>query len=140
MSATLFTQVQILDCGGADPYLGEVLIRDNRIETITRDGSALPRDNAIVIDGKGTATLMPGLIESHAHLSIDNTDDLASIGMVPPEETTLIAMRNARFYLDCGITAVSVLRLPSRERTSLFVTRSMRVRSTDRGCWPQARG
>ena len=50
-------------------------------------------------------TLMPGLIESHAHLSIDNTDDLAKIGMIPPEENTLIAMRNARFYLDCGITS-----------------------------------
>ena len=50
-------------------------------------------------------TLMPGLIESHSHLSIDNSDDLAKIGMVPPEETTLIAMRYAKFYLDCGITS-----------------------------------
>ncbi len=26
------------------------------------------------------------------------------IEMIPPEETTLIAVRNARLYLDCGIT------------------------------------
>jgi imidazolonepropionase-like amidohydrolase len=48
---------------------------------------------------------MPGLIESHTHLSIDNTDDLAKIGMIPPEENTLIAMRNARLYLDYGFTS-----------------------------------
>ena len=48
---------------------------------------------------------MPGLIESHAHLSIDDAADLVQIGMIPPEETTLIAVRNARLYLDCGITS-----------------------------------
>mgnify|MGYP002528442990 CR=1 FL=1 len=101
----LFTRVQILDCSGADPYPGDVLVQDNRIVAISRDGNELPRDDVQVIDGGGSATLMPGLIESHAHLSIDNTDDLASIGMVPPEENTLIAARNAGFYLDCGITS-----------------------------------
>jgi len=101
----LFTGVQILDCSGADPYPGDVLVQDNRIVAISRDGNALSRDDVQVIDGGGSATLMPGLIESHAHLSIDNTDDLASIGRIPPEENTLIAMHNARLYLDCGITS-----------------------------------
>ena len=103
--AILFTGIQVLDCSGADPYPGEVLIQDNRIVAISRDGNSLPRDAVQIVDGGGTATLMPGLIESHAHLSIDNTDDLAAIGMIPPEENTLIAMHNARFYLDCGITS-----------------------------------
>ncbi|MFO1093958.1 MAG: hypothetical protein U0992_11695 [Planctomycetaceae bacterium] len=48
---------------------------------------------------------MPGLIESHAHLSINNAATLEEIGMIPPEETTLLAMHNARLYLDCGITS-----------------------------------
>ena len=48
---------------------------------------------------------MPGLIESHAHLSIDDVDDLGKIGMIPPEENTLLAMRVARDYLDYGITS-----------------------------------
>ena len=48
---------------------------------------------------------MPGLIESHAHLSINNTDDLAKLGAIPPEEHTLITMHNARLYLDHGITS-----------------------------------
>src|SRR4029077_20033037 len=70
-----------------------------------RGTGSLPREDVEVVDGGGDTKLMPGLIESHTHLSIDNTDDLAKIGMIPPEENTLIAMRNARLYLDCGITS-----------------------------------
>ena len=103
--AILFTGIQILDCSGAAPYPGEVLVQDNRIVAIGRDGTSLNRGDLQIVDGGGTANLMPGLIESHAHLSINNTDDLASIGMIPPEENTLIAMHNARLYLDCGITS-----------------------------------
>jgi imidazolonepropionase-like amidohydrolase len=105
VTGTLFTNVNILDASGADPFPGDVLVEGNRISALSRDGETLSASGAQVIDGGGTATLMPGLIESHAHLSIDNTDDLAKIGMIPPEENTLIAMRNARFYLDCGITS-----------------------------------
>ncbi len=104
MSRTHFTGVRILDCTGAEPYPGEVLVEGARIAAVAREGSCLSPENADVIDGGG-ATLMPGLIESHAHLSIDNATDLLQIGMIPPEETTLIAVRNAKLYLDCGITS-----------------------------------
>jgi len=104
VSRILFTDARILDCTGAEPYPGEVLIEGNRIAAMSRGADRLPRDNAEVIESRG-ATLMPGLIESHAHLSIENAADLVQIGMIPPEETTLIAVRNARLYLDCGITS-----------------------------------
>ena len=105
MSGVLFTNVNVLDCSGEDPFAGEILVQGNRIAAVARGEQSLARDDVQIIDGAGTCTLMPGLIESHAHLSIDNIDDLRAIGMVPPEESTLIAMRNARFYLDCGITS-----------------------------------
>lgn len=105
MSGILFSNVNILDASGKDPYPGQVLVEGNRISAVSNNGEDLSGNDLQVIDGGGTATLMPGLIESHAHLSIDNTDDLAKIGMIPPEENTLIAMHNARFYLDCGITS-----------------------------------
>ena len=38
-------------------------------------------------------------------MSIDNTDDLAALGRIPPEEHTLLTMHNARLYLDHGITS-----------------------------------
>ena len=104
MPSVLFTGVNVLDCTGAAPFPGEVFVEGNRIAAVARDGNRLSRENVDVIDGAG-ATLMPGLIESHAHLSIDNAADLVQIGMIPPEETTLIAVRNARLYLDCGITS-----------------------------------
>lgn len=104
MHRTLFSNVQIFDCTGAEPYAGEVLVVGNRVNSISEVAGSLPRDDAEVVDGQG-GTLMPGLIESHSHLSIDNTDDLLKIGLVPPEENTLLAARNASFYLDCGITS-----------------------------------
>ena len=104
MAGTLFTNVRILDCTGAEPYSGELLVDGPVITAIARENHVLSRENVAVIDGDG-ATLMPGLIESHAHLSIDDAADLMQIGMIPPEETTLIAVRNARLYLDCGITS-----------------------------------
>lgn len=104
MTKTLFVNVVVLDCTGADPYPGEVLVDGPRIAAVARQPGIFSRDGVELIDGGG-ATLMPGLIESHAHLSIDNASDLIQIGMIPPEETTLIAVRNARLYLDCGITS-----------------------------------
>lgn len=104
MSKILFTNVTILDCTGAEPYPGEVLVEGTRITAVARGANQLSRDVGEVIDGEGS-TLMPGLIESHAHLSIDDAADLVQIGMIPPEETTLIAVLNAKLYLDCGITS-----------------------------------
>jgi len=101
---TLFTNIRILDCTGADPFSGEVLVEGCRIVDVIRAPGKLSREDCNVIDGVG-ATLMPGLIESHSHLSINNAATLEEIGMIPPEETTLIAMHNARLYLDCGITS-----------------------------------
>ena len=95
MSKHLFTNVTVLDCSGDEPFSGEVLV----------EGVSLQRDGAEIIDGGDGTTLMPGLVESHAHLSIDNTDDLAALGRIPPEEHTLLTMHNARLYLDHGITS-----------------------------------
>ena len=105
MAATLFTNVNVLDCTGNEPFLGDVLVQENRITAVSQVPGSLSSDGIQTIDGGGTKTLMPGLIESHAHLSVDNTDDLAKIGMMPPEENTLVAARYASFYLDCGITS-----------------------------------
>jgi imidazolonepropionase-like amidohydrolase len=95
----------VLDCSGDEPFSGEVLVEGNEIVAVAREGESLQRDGAEIIDGGDGTTLMPGLVESHAHLSIDNTDDLAALGRIPPEEHTLLTMHNARLYLDHGITS-----------------------------------
>jgi len=103
--STLFTNVQVIDGSGAAPFTGEVLVEGNRIKAIARDSDSLPRDGAEVVDGGGQ-TLMPGLIESHAHISFCDTPDLESLGDIPPEEHTLKTMKYAHKMFDQGFTAL----------------------------------
>ena len=105
MSKYLFTNVNVLDCSGDNPFEGEVLVEGNEIVEISRKTGKLPRDGIEILDGGDDVTLMPGLVESHSHLSINNVDDLTALGKIPPEEHTLLTMHNARLYLDYGITS-----------------------------------
>ncbi len=106
MAPTVFTNVQIIDGSGDEPFAGEVLIQGNRIKEVAKAGGRVSHDGADVIDGGG-ATLMPGLVESHAHISFANTSDLESLGAIPPEEHTLLTMRHAKLLLDQGFTSAN---------------------------------
>ncbi len=68
MARILFTNVSIFDGTGAPPYPGEALIEGNRIRAVGPGKGAIERGGAEIVDGGG-ATLMPGMVESHAHLS-----------------------------------------------------------------------
>jgi imidazolonepropionase-like amidohydrolase len=81
-----------------------VLVEDRRIVAV-QPGGGLPRGDARVIDGAG-ATLMPGLIESHGHVSYPDAARNADFTRLPPEEHVLVTMRNAKTMLDCGYTSV----------------------------------
>ncbi|WP_425406361.1 amidohydrolase family protein [Hwanghaeella sp.] len=106
MGDVLFTNVRVFDGEGGDPFSGEVLVRDNRIKQIARDGESIAAPGAEVIDGGG-GILMPGLIESHAHVTFLDTANLEALGEVPPEEHTLLAMKNAKKFLDAGFTSMN---------------------------------
>lgn len=106
MSETLFKNVRVLDGTGADPFDGEVLVKGNRISQIARGGASIAAPGAEVVDGNG-CTLMPGLIESHAHVTFLDTSSLEALGEVPPEEHTLLATKNAKKFLDQGFTSLN---------------------------------
>ena len=106
MAATIFANIRIIDGSGAPPFSGEVRIEGNRIAALAQDGRQLPREGARVIDGGG-ATLMPGLIEAHAHVSFADLPDIAALGDIPPEEHTLLTAANAKLYLDRGFTSLN---------------------------------
>lgn len=104
MSKVLFKNVNVLDCTGTAPYAGQVLIEGNRIKAVAPQGSTVAAEGARVVDGGG-ATLMPGMIESHSHMTFLDTADLESLGFVPPEEHILRTVKNAKKMLDQGFTA-----------------------------------
>src|SRR5882757_4144712 len=104
MAGTLFANVRIIDGSGAEPFTGHVLVDGNRIRSVGRERPAAAGE-AVVVDGSG-ATLMPGLVEAHAHISFANTPDLDSLGAIPPEEHTLLAARHAKLMLDQGFTSL----------------------------------
>ena len=106
----LFTNVRVLDSTGEYPYTGEVLVQGNRIKQITRGSSRYRLDldggdsARTVIDGMG-ATLMPGLIDAHLHLSWNNAPGIDPIQMMELEEHMLVTMEMAKLVLDAGFTA-----------------------------------
>src|ERR1700723_3711424 len=103
-----FTNVRILDASGEYSYTGEVVVQGNRIKQITRGSSRIAPasggHNGTVIDGMG-ATLMPGLIDAHLHLSWNNAPGIDPIQMMELEEHMLVTMEMAKLVLDAGFTA-----------------------------------
>lgn len=104
MQRTLFRNAMIWDGSGAPAFPGDVLIEGRRIKTIARKSGELPADGATVIDASGL-TLMPGMVEGHAHLSFGGAARNTDLGDIPPEEHVLLTMRNAKTLLDHGFTS-----------------------------------
>jgi imidazolonepropionase-like amidohydrolase len=105
MTATLFSNVNVFDGSGAARFPGEVLVGDEHIVAVARGDERLPRDGAELIDGKG-ATLMPGMVEAHAHLTWPSSVERVINSMkLPPEEHLLVTAQNARITLDHGFTS-----------------------------------
>jgi imidazolonepropionase-like amidohydrolase len=104
-AGTLFTNVQIFDGSGDALFPGEVLVRANTIKAVARGAERLSREGAIEIDGRGH-TLMPGLVEAHAHLTWPSSVERVVNSMkLPPEEHLLVTAQNARITLDHGFTS-----------------------------------
>jgi imidazolonepropionase-like amidohydrolase len=92
-----------------------VLVEGTRIKTIAPAPNRLGADGAVVIEARGR-TLMPALVEGHAHISFGGAVNDSDLGNIPPEEHMLLTARNAKTLLDHGFTsaysaATSKLRL-----------------------------
>ncbi len=106
MTPQLFTNVQIFDGHGTARAPGEVLVVGNRIEKVAQGSHRIERQSGMnVIDGGGQ-TLMPGLVEAHGHITYSNMTFLREMGDIPPEDHTLLTLKNAQLMLDSGFTSV----------------------------------
>jgi imidazolonepropionase-like amidohydrolase len=115
MKPVIFQNASVWDGSGAAAYLADVLVEGTRIKTIARAPGKLATEGAVVIEARGR-TLMPGLVEGHAHISFGGAINDSDLGNIPPEEHVLLTMRNAKTLLDHGFTscysaATSKLRL-----------------------------
>jgi imidazolonepropionase-like amidohydrolase len=104
MNKIMIVGARIWDASGSSPFDGDVLIEGNRVRAVSRVPGQLSQAGCQIIDAIGM-TLMPGLVEGHAHLSFEavtSTEDLIS---PPPEEHTLLTARVAKVLLDHGFTS-----------------------------------
>ena len=104
MHAVLFVNVRVFDASGADAFQGEVRVDGERITAVAAADQPLARDGAQIVDGAG-AMLIPGLVESHAHLSFTDFAQSVELGFIPPEEHVLATAANARKLLESGFTS-----------------------------------
>jgi len=106
MKPQLFVNVRIFDGHGTLPFPGEVLVDGNLIRKVARDGGRIERESGMdVIDGK-RMTLMPGLVEAHAHVTYSDMAHFRELGQIPLEEHTLLTLRNVKLMLDSGFTSL----------------------------------
>ena len=127
MTRTVFTGGLVFDGTGSAPEPGEVVLAGDRIRAVT-PGWRTEHDAERVIDISGS-TIMPGLIESHAHLTFPSAVGHLEPGFNPPVDVSFFqhlqgpaaelarAERNAEILLDVGFTAAysagSLLPMPT---------------------------
>lgn len=98
------TGAMIWDGSGRDPYPGQVVVRGDRIHAVAPAAERLDAGGCEAVDGGG-ATLLPGLVEGHAHISFCGATRNTDLGDVPLEEHVLETMWNAELLLDHGFTS-----------------------------------
>jgi imidazolonepropionase-like amidohydrolase len=101
---TLIRRATVWDGSGSAPFAADVLIDGTRIARIDRSPGRLDAGDATPLDARGL-TLMPGLVEGHAHLSFCGATKNTDLGDIPPEEHVLATMHNAKTLLDAGFTS-----------------------------------
>jgi len=100
----LITNATIFDGTGGKPFVGDLLVEGNRIQSVTPGGLKSATAADVNIDGTGKF-LMPGMTEGHAHLSFDGVTATEDLMTPPPEEHTLLTARVAKTLLDHGFTS-----------------------------------
>ena len=126
MARTVFTKGLVFDGSGSVPAPGEVVVEGDRVVEV-RAGWQDDHGNAQVFDATG-CTVMPGMVESHAHLTFPSAVGHIDQSFNPPLDVSFFhhieglpselarAERNASILLDSGFTSAysagSILPMP----------------------------
>jgi imidazolonepropionase-like amidohydrolase len=116
LAATIIVNALVFDGTGADPVHADVLVREGRIAAVGDSLSRSDAGDAQLVDGAG-ATLIPGLIDGHAHLGFGSTTDHLSDRREAVEERTLLIAHAGEVLLNSGFTSAysGGNRLPAAE-------------------------
>src|SRR5688500_6736467 len=102
MRPTIFRDAALADGTGPDLRVGvSVLVRDGRIEWIRHTGDE-PGSDADVVDASG-CTMVPGLVDSHSHLTLPGGAHWIDRVFDPPERLLQVAEHNARLQRSAGV-------------------------------------
>ena len=109
MSGTmLITNGTVIDGTGRAPFAASVLIEDGRVAAVgeTADARASQSRDATRLDAAGM-TVMPGLIDTHCHLSFDDAASNAEIFFHRRHGlSAIVAAANGRKLLRAGVTGL----------------------------------
>jgi imidazolonepropionase-like amidohydrolase len=127
MTRTVFTGGLVFDGTGTAPVPGEVVVDGDHVVEV-RTGFLEDHGNDQVVDATG-CTVMPGLIESHAHLTFPSAVGFIDPTFNPPVDVSFFhhiegmeselarAERSAKILLDAGFTSAysagSILPMPT---------------------------
>lgn len=106
METVVLQNSAILDCTGRDPYpRGTLIVADKRIQAVgPMDQVPVPRDGR-VIDLEGQ-TIMPGLIDAHAHVALMGGHMGGFEAEYPGAIFPLEVAKNIEDYLVHGFTTI----------------------------------
>lgn len=125
---TVFTGGLVFDGTGSPAAPGEVVVEGNRVVEVRQGHHPDLHEGHAVVDATG-GTVMPGLVESHAHLTFPSAVGHIDPSFNPPLDVTFFhhiegfeselarAERNAKILLDAGFTSAysagSLLPMPT---------------------------
>ena len=97
------TDITLIDGTGGEPVPDSAVVWDGSTITYVGPAADAPLDGAEIVARGGYA--LPGLIDSHVHLTFDATlEGVDGVASDPLDEVRERAMENARRLLDAGIT------------------------------------
>ena len=113
----LISGAQIIDGTGSKPFLGNIIVLGDRIESVTK-GSKLSRkieNLKNTIDAKNL-TVMPGLIDAHCHITFDEPSSNDELFFHRREYKLPDTLRNHKFL-------AKVIAFLNSENTCIYITR-----------------
>ena len=86
---------------------GAVVVDGSRIAAVGPAAEVLPRVSAATVETYPNATLLPGIIDAHAHLTLaGDRRTYEQMALDPDEMMALVSVRNLQRHLACGVTTL----------------------------------